>query len=433
MTTTFNPWLLTQLAGGANINGQLIGLALLHQQADIPDTPVPPVGVSALLAQQGFQEIVQTGYRPAPNGVTKSCATSAQTGYTNVVVSGNWDTADPADPPPWLTAPVYVAAGVWYIKGTWQGQVNPWLFVTDGLFNNTMTPGAIIGTPATPKILFQFSVAAGVAQAGLGILYQSPGTAVWESSRTQHVYLFPQRINWIPNPSFEDVGRFGWRANGTITRAPGGYDSIARYFGAINGTLLESVPVPRQPVYRFSCYIRTPGRQDGSGKPGASRANAWCQLGIKGLDGSFNEWAEVYGEQRPLYNTWTRYDEIISSMEDIAAVVPTIKTDGPFDVDMVLLEDTVALHDYFDGDSQTGNPGDFSWQVQQSQSYSFWYNARFITAARLFGGYFNGQVTLPCLLDDWLPSNTAISTHWDVLDETDTKHPLENWGSPTIP
>jgi len=166
-------------------------------------------------------------------------------------------------------------------------------------------------------------------------------------------------------------------------------------------------------------------------------AGTKINLALVALDVAYNtlttQWARQVGDEWKLYSTWQRIDCIFQPMDDVLAVVPHFEADGTFDLDMVLLEDSWAINDYWDGDSLTGMPGDFTWQGQVAQSYSFYYTNRRITAARLFGEYKEGQVTLPALISDWVPSGTTVYTHWDVLSEFDTKHPLEDWGSRTMP
>jgi len=96
-------------------------------------------------------------------------------------------------------------------------------------------------------------------------------------------------------------------------------------------------------------------------------------------------------------------------------------------------EEPVASVTGMPDDRITGEGGDFTWQGTAHQSYSFWYNNRNIIAARLFGEYVDGLVPMKALVSEWVPTGTAIHTHWDVLSQYDTKHPLKDWAPGSVP
>ena len=235
-----------------------------------------------------------------------------------------------------------MAAGIWYYNGTIDGIDRPWIFISDDMFGGVMSPGAIIGTPAVPKVLWSYTtLTGGQIATGLGVLYQAPGPTIWESARAQHVYLRPQRVNWIPNPSFEDVGMFGWRANGTLARRTRGVDLQARFHGEVNGTEAQSIAVPKATVFRYSAYVRVMGKTNGFHigapapipMPGRGRAsNALMAHALAPVP-------DLPDLQRPIYADWIRLDEMIFTPDEITAVVPCIRADAAFDFDLVLLED----------------------------------------------------------------------------------------------
>jgi hypothetical protein len=407
MTTYVNQHLLSHLADGSlNFNGTNLGLALVYSYAVPTDTS--PDSFDQLLLSGGFQELdTATGY----TRITRTANTQVTAPLTKVAIGADYALT--------LTKPTFVAAGVWYLAGSQAGFTNPWLFVTDSMFGNVVSPGAIVGIAATPKVLFSYVTHGTTADVAGGTVVQSPGPTTWESARIQHVYLYPQRVNLIPNPSYEDVGGFGWRSDAAIARVLGGVDKPAsNYFGRAAGKVVQSLSIPTQGRMRFSAYVRK-----GTGTK--------ITLSLVCLDETYSVLTTVQGHQRTLYSDWARYDDLLAPSDDCVAVIPQIISDGSFDFDLCLLEATDPLHDYFAGDSDTGAPYDFSWQGQAHQSYSCYYNNRHVTAARLFGGYFNGQMTLPGLVQDWIPTGTAVYTHWDVLSMTDTGHPLKDW-SPKI-
>lgn len=425
MTVTYNPFMLTQIAGGYSFAGKTMTMALLAHSVDVSvSTPNDIVG---LIAAIGFQEISTATVGGSPTYARPTAQTLGDAILDATNRPGIHTVSYTAD---WVPIPigtndraVYVDAAVWYIDdGTAvAGVTRPWVLIDDGPFGNVVAPGAKI-TNATHH-LFDYSVTGGVATPiNPEPTVQAPGSLDWQSARTQHIYLVPQRVNWMPNPSFEDTGNFGWRSDGTLTRVAGALDG--RFFGRTTGKKFESIPIPNQSAWRLSCYVR-------------SVTGLKINIALVALDTGYNtvatQWARHVGDEWFLYSTWSRIDCIFQPMDDVVAVVPHFESDGAFDLDMCLLEDSYALNDYWDGASLTGMPGDFTWQGQVAQSYSFYYTNRHITAARLFGEYKEGQVTLPAMVSDWVPSGQTLNTHWDVLNANDTKHPLEDWGSRVMP
>lgn len=403
MTTWFNPFFVNLLMEGAvTWSSATMGVALLHQTAVPSDTT--PTSLAGLIAASGYQEVQVAGYARQTQALNSSVTGTV----TKVVYGANFALNN--------TSPVFVEAAVWYLVGTYDTVVNPWIMISNDMFGNVVTPGAVLGSNETPKVLLSYAPSGSQIAVSRGTIVQSPGIPTWETSRVQHIWLKPQRVNWIPNPSFEAVSMFGWRSDGTLTRVVGGVDGAANHHGHTTGTIVESIPIPAVSRFRFSGFVR-------GGTVGT------VHLDLVLLDSSYEEVGILSTDPLPLYTDWIRHDEIMPVPDDVTAVVPRIESSVPFDFDLMLLERGYALHDYFDGDSQTGMPGDFSWQGGQAQSYSFWYNNRFVTAARLFGGYQDGQVVLPSLVNDWIPQDSAIATHWDVLSEQDTKHPLKDWSN----
>ena len=134
----------------------------------------------------------------------------------------------------------------------------------------------------------------------------------------------------------------------------------------------------------------------------------------------------------PVINTWTRHSFVEKVPDNMAGSGFLVVSNGSFDIDLVLLEGSADLKDYFDGDSQTGISGDFSWQGVTHQTLSFWYNNRYLVGARLFGAYTEGAIAKQGLVYDWVPAGTSIYTHWDLTSIYDTSAPLVDFPSRTI-
>jgi hypothetical protein len=191
---------------------------------------------------------------------------------------------------------------------------NPWLFLSDDMFGNVVAPGAAIGTAASPKTLFSYVPIVGppaTATVSLGTIVQSPGPTTWESARMTHIYLYPQRVNYIPNPSFEDVGLFGWRSDGTLSTATPGVDAPGNKYGHTTGKVLESVYINPSGPMRFSAYVR--------GTIGAT-----VVLKFMCLDESYAPLFTVVGRTRNLFSDWTRIDDILIPSDDTQAIIPRI-------------------------------------------------------------------------------------------------------------
>jgi hypothetical protein len=439
MTVTYSQFMVGQMGTGFSWAGRTMGMVLLYNQPTVvsPGDNISnpsdhtPYDLTGLLNGIGWQEVDSAVASPTYVRTTSPVATSTTGGVTTVGYTANYSPI-----PPGTTAKqVYVAAAVFYIVGTVGTTTNPWVLITSDPFQDVVYPGFVVTGPVDPtsglvlRQFFTYTVAAGVATLTSAEIVRTPGSLAWQSAREEHVYLIPQRVNYVPNPSFEQVGNFGWRSDGAMTRLSGGVDNPANHYVYTAGTILESLPIPASALFRFSAYVRSQG---------ATKVN----LGLVALDASYESmgifWARASGNEWPLSTAWTRYDGLFAdSADDIVAMIPHIEADGAFDCDLVLLENSAALHDYFDGDSQTGITGDFSWQggaAGEAKSYSMYYTNRYVTATRLFSEYIIGQITkVPALVYDWVPTGTTIMTHWDVLSQFDTQHPLEDWISRLIP
>lgn len=416
-------------------NGSFAGyfqvVLLGRAPSSIPSSAAP--ASAALLSGLGYQEIVDAHYNPATNRPLVQVSQSSSSAGTPPVTTYNVLLGSDINLPANVQR-IYMAAVafIWWgtdIAGngaTLNGVLRPWIMISDESFGQVVNPGSTLATVAqSPRTLWSWSLRGTGPTANVDAITQglirSPGTVAWEPPRTQHVYLYPQKINYVPNPSFEDVGLFGWRAKTTLTRVVGGVDNPLNYYGHVAGTRLESIPVLLTSKHVcISAYVR-----------GTSAAH--IQLGLANYDTSWMQTADTLSAPMPIGTTWTRVSFVTTIPDNLAGSGFLAVSDGDFDIDMVLLEQTAALNDYFDGSSQTGIAGDFSWQGVTHQSFSFWYNNRYLVGARLFGTYTTGLVAKNGLVYDWVPAGTSIYTHWDVLSTEDTKQPMVDFASRVIP
>lgn len=123
-----------------------------------------------------------------------------------------------------------VVAGVaFYLQGTYSGVVNPIVCVTTAGcgVNTVIHDDAIYGvadefTAGSDDWLLTVSNSDTAFSAAALLL--RPGLPPWESAHAQHLWLEPQRTNFIANPAFQNASVFGWRANSgsTLSRVVGG-------------------------------------------------------------------------------------------------------------------------------------------------------------------------------------------------------------------
>lgn len=116
-----------------------------------------------------------------------------------------------------------VRAAVFYIDGTVSGETNPIIFATRSLFSSStiLRNGSLIGQSTFQgETGWLFSYTNNVLEQGQLSFIQTD--VPWVPSNAVHVWLRPQRVNHIFNPSFEALAppdntvAFGWCA-GSIT------------------------------------------------------------------------------------------------------------------------------------------------------------------------------------------------------------------------
>src|SRR5207344_32192 len=133
---------------------------------------------------------------------------------------------------------------------------------------------------------------------------------------------------WLPNPSFEDVGNFGWRASGAITRMTPGVDNPANHFLRVAGNRLEGIPVATSVVqHRLSCYI----------KASPSGGATWVQVGLSCWDELWSAQVDVLGPQRGISDGWSLLDNVIQPGENSAGLSFIVVSNGSFDIDLAMM------------------------------------------------------------------------------------------------
>ena len=259
-----------------------------------------------------------------------------------------------------------------------------------------------------------------------GPLLLSLGPPDFEPSHTQHVWLYPQRANMIANPSFEKPSPPAgyWASNGSITRialvnppiSAGRFAGRFQYGGIVVAES-NTFPTGREEYWTIQFMARGLGDM---------------KVGFVYWDDDFDavsvEWGEETWQLDP--NTFIHISVIRFPVQTYQGMLRIEATGGDLTIDQVLVEKGF-LKDwpYFDGDTDYGARGDFSWyggEVRQGGSYSLWYNHK----AAVFGRMFARQIEDTTLITDevmraqgicydWVPAGTIVTPHIDVLYPND--------------
>ena len=342
--------------------------------------------------------------------------------------------------------PTEVKAVSFFLVGSLGGVTNPLLLTTDTPFsgqkvvvkNNdgvTAAPDSNLGG-ASNRWLFGWPTPGGgvtqvsIAEGALGMVLGPPA---FETSHTQHVWLYPQRANLLANPSFEAPGTNFWAANGTISRiaspVPGGGSWAGQFAGGASTSVgnvlaVESNVFPTQNEERWTIQFMAKGVGD-------------LKVGFVWWDSSFSETAVDWGTE-----TWTltpgAYIHIAccrTAFQTYQGMVRIEVKGNSLTIDQALVEKGY-LKDwpYFDGDTTYGARDDFSWYgglARQGASYSFWYNNK----RAVFGELFSRDIDDATLITDevmneqgyvyqWVPAGTIVVPHMDVLYPNDLQAPV---------
>jgi hypothetical protein len=273
----------------------------------------------------------------------------------------------------------------------------------------------------------------------------------FETAKVQHAWMLPQRINFIANPSFEG-GTTHWRTNGTLARASragsGNYpspwvgdaslsitvDDATRFTPAERLYLLSTSFFPQGDLISFQMQVAGTGI---------------VRVGLVSYEDNYFAPSTDWGmdSRTGLFQEWTLDSTNFTRISGLRKVVDSydyallieVRSNGVDDpalfFDQVLAEEG-ALADwrYFDGDSDYGAPGDFTWYGnvafanKQGKSYSLWYNNRRSVAGRLFGRfldddtlYTSADEQLDSLVAQWTPAGSVVVPHWDVLKAKDVQ------------
>ena len=335
-----------------------------------------------------------------------------------------------------------VYAAVFYLNGTYSGVTNPIVMATTaGVGTLTVAQtGSVYGqfnTGLTAGTEYILSVNATANTYSSGQLLLDIADPIWESAHAHHLWLQPQRTNFIANPSFERTGGAYWRvgrASGAATVGSTGTSGnpagVAQSFNrqyvssryrcgniqASSGTgklILESNLFPKvNDWYSVSFYV--------SGTTGD------LYYGLVITDPSYSAYAYIRNATAvPLTggsstSGFRKVEALVQIPDDVQEILLRIEFTGTqFWLDDVLVDPHEGQYEYFDGESADGLPGDFRWMggsTYKDKHFSVWYSNYTNTRGRLAGDYDTiDNLYKPGLVEEWVPTGTSVVMHWDSV------------------
>jgi hypothetical protein len=351
-----------------------------------------------------------------------------------------------------------VSAAVFYLTSpvTYGGSTitNPVLFATTqgiGAYTVAIT-GAVFGQSNSQVTTNQYIVKAitntigettyTTLSEGCTLLYLSAPT--WEPAHSQHIWIQPQRVNYIANPSLEkslsSPARLAyWRTgraiiasgsttsapNGssvTVTKSTGGVDPNRSFFGTFNS---ESLATNEKTIIESNLFPKTNNWYSISFWVSATSASGALTYGLVGRTSGVS--GAVY--LRAYNGTVTTSDNTKFVNFRALINVPDEFTDLQFRiesgnsntyVDNVLVDPHEGQYDYFDGYTTDGLVNDFHWMGGSTNyansHFSIWYNNYMNTRSRLIGDYDTTEgVYKAGLVEEWAPTGSNVVAHWDAV------------------
>lgn len=341
----------------------------------------------------------------------------------------------------WADTNVVVAAVI--LKGSYGGVTDPIIFITDSPFGGGTVmrqDDSLVALPAAniSNLAWIFgwqTPAAGATQVlptggTLSVLKAPPD---YEYSHQQHIWMYPQRINFLANPSFE-LGTGHWRSSGALTRVSGGAPGGGVWEGRVTGSsklVLESNTFPSKvgavssDTWTIQAMIRGTGR---------------VRIGLVSWEADYASTNADWGPTTEVWdlpaNGWLHVYAMRRVGEGSTAMV-RIECDGTvMNLDNLLCEpEWLPDWPYFDGDTKYGALDDYSWyggKVRQGATYSLWYNHRRAVVGRLFAWNISDsdftvtdeEVEAQGYVYKWVPAGVRVIPHMDVLSVGDPQSPI---------
>ena len=340
-----------------------------------------------------------------------------------------------------------------YLIGAFGGVTNPLLLTTDTPFDGVPTlldngdlitanpDSTLSGTPN--RYVFSWATpGTGVTAVPLieGPLALSRVAPPFETSHAQHVWLYPQRANLLANPSFEAQNTNFWATNGAAVAAGGGVPggqggvwegrftggaSMPVEAGSASVLVVESNDFPTDGEGNWTIQFKAKG--NGRLKVGFLW---WDSL----FDRTYGDWG---GDEEYLLtpNSWVHIIVCRTGYQTFRGALRLEIQGNALTLDECLIEKGY-LRDwpYFDGESNYGADGDYSWyggQNLQGASYSLWYNNKKAIYGRIFAQDLddndvltNEEVEAWGFVYRWVPAGMTVVPHIDVLYVNDLQAPV---------
>jgi hypothetical protein len=425
-----------------------VGIRLYTQTPSFTDTYQASVfsGITALSGLNVRPEWVQCGVTPTSTPSTinlKSFNLGGGTGngfqFVGTVSSVANTVLNVEAGQGWILptdSQIVIAAVVVYAVGTFSGVVNPVLFATTaGIGDGTIVAhgGSIYGQSKAPVLsspndTYIASRDSISGKFSVGYSFLNIAAPVWEPPHSQHVWIQPQRINFIANPSFESAtlqwrsGIVGGTGTASLEQTSGGVDvqsPVRTKCGHVSRTgtggkiVLESNLFPSSgPWYSVSFSI-------------SSSSAATVEFGLvahdyAGLNKTFIKAPSVsVASGGSAAGEFVRMTALIKGLNDIKHYSFRIEsTSSEFWVDNVLVDPHEGQDEYFDGNSTNTISGDYRWmggtEGYANKHFSLWYNNFNNSYYRLVGKTVDNTYK-GSLYQEWAPTGAAVMTHWDAV------------------
>lgn len=271
----------------------------------------------------------------------------------------------------------------------------------------------------------------------------------WEPAHAQHLWLEPQRVNFIANPSFEE-GTDCWRcsvesdtstSSATISRYQNGLNPHRPYVGHVSGggdedtaLIAESNLFPRVSAWA-SVTFSISGGDDG----------AVFNYGLVAYPSDYGQSVYIKSDDIILsqgtgdsgFNT---FSALIPIPDDVREAQFRIEYYGTeFWIDDVLVDPHESQYNYFDGNSNDSLDDDYHWMGgtdYANKHFSMWYNNFQNTSSRLIGGTDDNGNYVNGLTNEWIPNGTTVIAHWNAVTSVtpynwvgDAFYPISNFPS----
>jgi hypothetical protein len=333
--------------------------------------------------------------------------------------------------------PSTVSAAALVLEGTYGGTVDPIIYVTDDPFHPPVVLDAddtLIARPSSAIAGNRPLFAWPVFQAGQTTTVPSPGSVAvleappaYEMAYTKHCWLYPQRVNFVANPSFE-LNNGYWRSNAAVVKtaatepmpaAPGG----GAWYG-VTGSIAESNLFPLTTRVSVADMWTIQAMVRGT-------AGAKLKVGLLSWGPNVAETGSDWGPEDEEWvlpgSGWLHVFAQRRSAENVRGLVRFECDTGVLHLDNVLCEpDWLKDWPYFDGDSTYGMQGDHSWyggENRKGATYSLWYNHKRAVTGRLFAWDIaaddftitDEEVEAQGFVYKWVPAGVRVTPHLDVL------------------